>query len=235
MPEDPLAELMAGFGPVRRLLFGVPMLAGELPDFDPDDPDQAPEEPFPLFFSWLTRAVAEGVREPHAMTVATVDAEGCPDLRVVALHDADAHGWTFATDVTSPKARQLLGQPRAALGFHWREQARQIRIRGTVVRADAATAHADSLTRTAGSRAANLVGHQSEVLTDPAELPRAFAAALARIEAEPDTVDPGHALFTVRPASVEFWQGVPGRGHVRLRYRAVRPGSGPWTRERLWP
>ncbi|MEZ0066240.1 pyridoxamine 5'-phosphate oxidase [Streptacidiphilus sp. MAP12-20] len=216
---------------VRELLFGLPMLAGELPGFDPG---AAPEEPFPLFLEWFAEAVARGVREPHAMSLATIDAEGCPDLRVVALRDATAEGWTFATDAGSPKARQLAGQPQAAIGFHWREQGRQIRARGPVVRADAATAAADFLDRLPGSRAASLVGHQSEALTDPAALPHAFAAALARIEADPTTVAPDHALFTVRPVSVEFWQGVPGRGHIRVRYSAPR-ADGPWTRELLWP
>ncbi|WP_042430840.1 pyridoxine/pyridoxamine 5'-phosphate oxidase [Streptacidiphilus anmyonensis] len=216
---------------VRELLFGVPMLAGELPGFDPD---AAPAAPFPLFLAWLTQALDAGVREPHAMTLATVDADGCPDLRVVALRDATEAGWTFATQADSPKARQLAGQPQAAVLFHWREQARQIRVRGPVVRADAETTARDFLDRLPGSRAASLVGHQSEVLTDPSALPRAFEAALARVEAEPRTVDPLHALFTLTPRSVEFWQGVPGRGHIRLRYRAHRP-DGPWLRERLWP
>ncbi|WP_063771141.1 pyridoxine/pyridoxamine 5'-phosphate oxidase, partial [Streptacidiphilus neutrinimicus] len=216
---------------MRELLFGVPMLAGELPGFDPDG---APEEPFPLFLSWLREALAAGVREPHAMTLATVDAEGCPDLRVVALRDATEAGWSFATNADSPKGRQLAAQPQAAVLFHWREQGRQIRVRGPVVRADAETTARDFLDRLPGSRAASLVGHQSEVLGDPAALPRAFEAAFARVEAEPSTVDPLHALFTVTPRSVEFWQGMPGRGHIRLRYRAER-AAGPWVRERLWP
>ncbi|WP_236653424.1 pyridoxine/pyridoxamine 5'-phosphate oxidase [Streptacidiphilus melanogenes] len=216
---------------VRALLFGVPMLAGELPGFDAE---AAPEEPFPLFLAWLTEALVAGVREPHAMTLATVDADGCPDLRVVALRDATEAGWTFATNADSPKGRQLAGQPQAAVLFHWREQGRQIRVRGPVVRADAETTTRDFLDRLPGSRAASLVGRQSEVLTDPAALPRAFEDALARVEADPGTVDPLHALFTLSPRSVEFWQGVPGRGHIRLRYRADRAG-GPWLRERLWP
>ncbi|RAG86628.1 oxidase [Streptacidiphilus pinicola] len=214
---------------VRALLFGVPMLSGQLPAFDPD---AAPAEPFPLFVDWLTEALAAGVREPHAVSVATVDADGCPDLRVVALRDATEAGWSFATRADSPKGRQLAAQPQAALLFHWREQARQIRVRGSVLRADPETAARDFLDRLPGSRAANLVGHQSEVLADPAAFPPALDAALARVESEPDTVDPQHALFTVRPRTVEFWQGVPNRGHVRLRYRHAGEA---WTRERLWP
>jgi pyridoxamine 5'-phosphate oxidase len=231
---------------VRELLFGVPMLTPPLAAFDPAG---APAEPFPLFLEWLARAVAEGVSEPHAMTLATADAEGRPDLRVVALRDATADGWSFATGAHSAKARQLAARPQAALGFHWREQGRQIRLRGPVLRADPETTAADFRSRLPGSRAATLVGRQSEPLSDPALLPEALAAALARAVADPGLVSSEHALFVLRPTEVEFWQGDPGRGHVRLRYRAetgadTGAGAGSetgaavrpcWVRERLWP
>ncbi|MEY9969221.1 pyridoxamine 5'-phosphate oxidase [Streptacidiphilus sp. MAP12-16] len=243
-----------GLSKVRELLFGVPMLSGPLPGFEPQ---QAPEEPFPLFLAWLAQAVADGVSEPHAMTLATVDDAGCPDLRVVALRDAGPDGWSFATCADSPKSRQLAARPQAALGFHWREQGRQIRLRGPVVRAGAEVAAADFLSRLPGSRAATLVGRQSRPLADPALLSRAFAEAHARIAADPGLVDPGHALFMLRPTAVEFWQGDPARGHIRLRYRLDAPAAAvsdptsdlaselasasasdphpSWTRELLWP
>ncbi|MHA6759004.1 pyridoxine/pyridoxamine 5'-phosphate oxidase [Streptacidiphilus sp. PAMC 29251] len=214
---------------VRELLFGVPMLAPPLPSFDPR---AVPDAPFPLFLDWLRLAVAAGVSEPHAMTLATVDADGCPDLRIVALRDAAPDGWTFATGAGSAKGRQLAAQPQAALGFHWREQGRQIRLRGPVLQADPDAAAADFLSRLPGSRAASLVGHQSEPLADQELLAAAFAEALDRVTADPGLVDPEHAVFTVRPTDVEFWQGVPGRGHTRLRYTAE---GGSWTRELLWP
>ncbi|MFC1412549.1 pyridoxal 5'-phosphate synthase [Streptacidiphilus sp. N1-12] len=214
---------------VRELLFGVPMLAPPLASFDPL---AVPDAPFPLFLDWLRQAVAERVSEPHAMTLATVGEDGCPDLRIVALRDANPGGWTFATGAHSAKGRQLTARPQAALGFHWREQGRQIRLRGPVLRVDAALAAADFRSRPVTSRAANLVGHQSEPLADPALVPAAFAEALARAAADPELVDPEHSLFTVRPTSVEFWQGDPGRGHTRLRYTA---GADTWSRELLWP
>ncbi|MFC1421489.1 pyridoxine/pyridoxamine 5'-phosphate oxidase [Streptacidiphilus cavernicola] len=215
---------------VRELLFGVPMLAPPLGVFDPAT---APDAPFPLFLDWLRQAVAERVSEPHAMTLATVDRDGCPDLRVVALRDAGPDGWSFATGAGSAKGRQLAARPLAALGFHWREQGRQIRLRGPVVRADPETAAADFRSRLPGSRAASLVGRQSEPLADSALLAPAFAEALDRATADPSLVDPEHALFTVRPTAVEFWQGAPGRGHTRLRYTADADGG--WTRGLLWP
>ncbi|MFC1442759.1 pyridoxal 5'-phosphate synthase [Streptacidiphilus sp. N1-10] len=215
--------------PVRSLLFGVPMLREPLPSFDPS---AAPAEPFPLFLDWLTAALRSGVSEPHAMALATVDRDGLPDLRIVALRDATADGWLFATDADSPKSRQLTDRPQAALGFHWREQGRQIRLRGPVLRADAGTAAEDFRSRLPGSRAAILVGRQSEPLADRTLLDAAYAEALDRVTADPDLTTPAHALFLLRPVSAEFWQGSPGRGHTRLRYTATDAG---WTREQLWP
>ena len=225
----PLSTLSPVPSPVRALLFGVPMLREPLPSFHPSG---APAEPFPLFLDWLSEAIRSGVSEPHAMTLATVDREGRPDLRIVALRDATPDGWVFATDADSPKSRQLTDCPQAALGFHWREQGRQIRLRGPVVRADADTAAEDFRSRLPGSRAATLVGRQSEPLPDRALLAAAYAEALARVTADPELTTPAHALFVLRPVSAEFWQGSPGRGHTRLRYTAAAAG---WTREQLWP
>lgn len=217
---------------VRELLAGVPMLAPPLPEFAPE---LAPEEPFPLFRAWLAEAVAAGVREPNAMTLATVDpADPLPDARVVALREAGAAGFQFATTASGPKARQLAANPRAALLFHWREQGRQIRVRGAAELADPAACAADFTVRPPGSRAADLVGRQSEPLAARTELTAALASARARAEAEPEYVDPAHQLWTVVPLSVEFWQGSPDRAHIRLRYERPSPAA-PWRRGLLWP
>ena len=223
---------MSGERTVRQLLLGVPMLAPPLPGFDPE---QAPGGPFPLFVDWLAAAVSAGVREPHAVVLATADPDGAADARVVALRDATEAGWTFAAQRGSPKDRQMERNSRVALLFHWREQGRQIRVRGLARHADADASAADFLGRPPVSRAAGLVGRQSEPLAAPAELDAAFAAALARAEAEPELVDPAHTLVTVVADSVEFWQGDPGRAHVRLRYTRRDPQEPDWRRERLWP
>jgi pyridoxamine 5'-phosphate oxidase len=214
---------------VRGLLRGLPVLAGELPRFDPAD---TPGEPRELFLRWLAEAVHGGVREPQAMTLATVDEDGLPDLRVLILKEVDESGWQFATDRTSAKGRQVAGRPAAALGFHWREQGRQIRVRGTVLDLDRATSAADFLARPAASRVASLASAQSAVLTDPADLEKALAEAERTVAEAPETVAADHTVYAIDPVSVEFWQGDASRRHVRLRYR--RDGE-KWIKERLWP
>ncbi|MFG2053523.1 pyridoxal 5'-phosphate synthase [Micromonospora sp. NPDC048930] len=214
---------------IRDLLRGLPVLAHEMPPFDPGD---VPDAPVPLFASWLAGAIAAGVDEPHAMTLSTVDADGAPDARVLILKDLDDEGWSFATSSTSAKGRQLATEPRVALSFHWREQGRQVRVRGVARPADPEVSRRDFLARPLGSRIATMAGRQSEPLDRREALDGAFARARALVLNTPDLAPEAHTVYLVRPETVEFWQADRERRHVRLRYR--RAGEG-WERELLWP
>lgn len=213
----------------RDLLRSLPVFARPLPQFAPDN---TPEHPHDLFLSWLGEAVAAGVVEPHAMTLSTVDADGMPDSRVLLLKDLDDRGWQFATDADSAKGRQVTSRPQAALAFYWREQGRQVRVRGSVAPLDPETSASDFRARPVGSRVASLASRQSEVLTDPADLEQALAAAEEAVADDPDLLCASHTVYAVTPVAVEFWQGHADRRHVRLRYR--RAGDS-WTKELLWP
>ncbi|MEV7725311.1 pyridoxamine 5'-phosphate oxidase family protein [Streptomyces sp. NPDC087917] len=105
------------------------VFAGPLPAFDPES---APIEPVRLFLSWLVEAVTDGVRDPHAMTLSTVDAAGDPDARMPILKGVDASGRQFAGHAFSPKGGRLACHPRAALTSYWPEHGRQVRVRGPV-------------------------------------------------------------------------------------------------------
>jgi pyridoxamine 5'-phosphate oxidase len=214
---------------IRDQLRTLPVFDRPLPDFDTD---QVPDEPVSLFARWLSEAIDAKVIEPHAMTLSTVDAQGRPDARVLILRDVSPAGWQFWTSSTSAKGAQLAANPHAAVSFYWREQARQIRVRGQVSVADQATRDADFLARSDASRIASLIGHQSDVLADPAELTHEMEAARQRLAADPQLVAQDHTVYLLTPAEVEFWQGDHQRQHIRLRYR--RSGDG-WVTERLWP
>lgn len=177
--------------------------------------------------------MAAGQAEPHTLTLATVDAEGRPDVRTLMLHDADERGWHFATHSTSEKGRQLAARPHAALNFYWPAQGLQIRVRGTVTPVGRAESLADLHARSTGALAAALTGSQSEVLTSYDELVRASGAAWERARAEPDAEVESWTRYVVEPREAEFFQGDAQRRHVRLRYR--REAGGTWTRELLWP
>ncbi|MEV0986038.1 pyridoxal 5'-phosphate synthase [Streptomyces sp. NPDC049949] len=215
----------------RAALHSLRVWDGPLPGFDPD---AAPAEPLALFREWFLHAAAAGQAEPHTMSLATVDADGRPDVRTLMLHDADGHGWHFASHATSAKGRQLAGRPDAALGFYWPAVARQVRVRGRVTACGPHESRADLAVRSRGALAAALTGRQSEVLGSVDELRRVSEAAWERAGAEPDAPAPTWTRYVLDPTEVEFFQGDPARRHVRLRYRRSSDGTS-WTRELLWP
>ncbi|UYO96012.1 pyridoxamine 5'-phosphate oxidase family protein [Microbacterium sp. M28] len=130
-------------------LRGLPSLTGTPPD---PDPAAVPDDPETLFVEWIVGAVQAGVPEPHAMTLATVDAEGAPDARTVILKDVGGRGWAFAGHRASRKAEQLAARPVAALDFWWQPVMRAVRVRGSVVQADAADSAADLAARSPAAR-----------------------------------------------------------------------------------
>ncbi|MFD8984792.1 pyridoxal 5'-phosphate synthase [Streptomyces sp. NPDC059564] len=212
----------------RQWLRGLEVFAGPLPRFDPSG---APEDPVRLFVSWLFEAVTDGVRDPHAMTLSTVDSAGDPDARVLILKGVDASGWQFAGHAFSPKGGQLARHPRAALTFYWPEHGRQVRIRGRVTPGSAEDSAADFLGRSDTARAESLLARQSQYLTDASDRDQALEKALALIGREPSLVDSAWTLYTLAPAEIEFWQAAESRVHTRLRYE--RAGDG-WDRFQLW-
>lgn len=214
---------------LRELLRGIEVFSGELPDFDLTE---LPADPHELFIEWLLTAVRDGVREPHAMTLSTVDGAGAPDARVLILKNISAEGWEFASDARSRKGRDLAARPAAALTFYWPECARQVRVRGEVAAATVQDSAADFLARSTAARAEALLGRQSTPLAGSAERDSAVREAAARIDADPDLVSPDWTLYVLRPRRVEFWQGREDRGHTRVDYTR---GDAGWERGLLWP
>lgn len=153
------------------------------------------------------------------MSLATSDADGHPDVRIVMLHGADADGWAFATHATSRKGGHLAARPHAALVFYWPVLGRQVRVRGPVTAAPATESQGDLHARSTGALAAALTGRQSEVLGSVEELTRASEAAWERAQREPDAPVPSWTRYHLRPDEVEFFQGDERRRHVRLNYR----------------
>jgi len=115
--------------------------------------DELPADPASLFGTWIGEAVAHGVPEPHAATLATVDADGVPDARTLILKDVSSRGWAFAGHRESQKAAQLLAHPAAALNFWWQPIVRAVRVRGVVQEATPEESAADLGARSASARA----------------------------------------------------------------------------------
>ena len=201
----------------------------------PDDP-ALPADPVELFLSWLEEAVAADVVEPQVATLSTADASGAPDARTLLLKDVTERGWWFSSDLRSPKAGQLDARPAAALTFYWREQGRQVRVRGTVERGDADVSARDFRDRSETARAVAAASQQSEILSDASEYDAAVRSALSDMEADRSFVSGTWQAWCLVPVTVEFWHADPGRRHLRVRYRRTpSDGGARWRTDALWP
>ncbi|RZJ00167.1 MAG: pyridoxamine 5'-phosphate oxidase [Brevundimonas sp.] len=189
-------------------------------------------EPIGLFLDWLADARKTEPNDANAMTLATVDAAGLPDARMVLLKDIDARGFAFYSNRESAKGRELARHPAAALSFHWKSLRRQVRVRGGVEPVSAAEADAYFASRARESRIGAWASDQSSPIASRAELEAAVARETARF-ADQDVPRPEHWTgWRIIPDTVEFWRDRPFRLHDRLRFE--RDGDG-WTRVRLQP
>jgi pyridoxamine 5'-phosphate oxidase len=109
-------------------------------------------EPYALFGRWLEDATAAEPNDPNALALATVDADGMPNVRMVLLKGFDEDGFVFYTNYESTKGREVLGAMKAAMCFHWKSLRRQVRVRGPVEKVSDAEADAYFASRPRGSR-----------------------------------------------------------------------------------
>lgn len=189
-------------------------------------------DPMALFATWLGDADKSEPNDPNAMALATVDADGMPDVRMVLLKGFDLEGFVFYTNFESAKGTQILGSMKAALCFHWKSLRRQVRVRGPVEIVSDAEADAYYQTRPRGSRIGAWASKQSRELESRMALEKAVASYTARY-AIGDIPRPAHwSGFRIKPVAIEFWHDRPFRLHDRLRFE--REGDG-WMTSRLYP
>ena len=195
------------------------------------DEAAAASVPLQQFDRWFREALAAKLPEPNAMTLATVDGAGRPSTRIVLIKDYDERGFVWYTNYRSRKARELDGNPQAALQFHWVELERVVRIEGVVSKVGAEESDAYFATRPLDSRIGAWASPQSEVIPTRAVLVANAARYGAQFLLHPPR--PAHwGGYRLLPDCFEFWQGRRSRLHDRLRY--VRDGE-QWRRERLAP
>lgn len=189
-------------------------------------------DPIDQFRQWFDSAVAAGIKEPNAMTLATATADGRPSARMVLLKGVDQRGFIFFTNYLSRKGRELDQNPFAALVFYWPQLDRQVRVTGRVSKIPASESDAYFNSRPLGSRFSAAVSRQSE----PIESREALERALNILKAGYPEGGPERPTYwggyVVEPDEIEFWQQGEFRLHDRLRYR--RTGSA-WVVDRLSP
>lgn len=187
------------------------------------------------FDRWFADVVAAGVADPNAVVVATADADGAPDARVVLMKGYDEAGFLFGTSYASAKGAQLAVNPRAALVFPWHALQRQVRVTGRVERIGDAASDALWDPRPREAQLAAVASVQSTVVDSRAELEERVRLLDAETPEGPLPRPPAWGGYRVVPASVEFWQGGPGRLHDRLRFVRDDAEGGGWFVQRLAP
>lgn len=192
------------------------------------------DEPFELFANWLQDAKKKEINDANAMALATADADGLPDVRMVLLKDVDAEGFVFYTNLESAKGEQLAENSKAALCFHWKSLRRQVRVRGPIEPVSAEEADAYFNSRARDSRIGAWASKQSRPLESRFALEKAVAREAARFGLS-EVPRPDHwSGFRLKPVSIEFWRDRPFRLHDRMTFRRD-DFSSPWSITRLYP
>jgi len=192
------------------------------------------DEPFRLFDAWFTEAKASEPRDPNAMSLATVDADGLPNVRTVLLKGFDARGFSFYTNTESQKGRELGAARKAALLFYWKSLNRQVRIRGAVERVTAEEADAYFATRPKQAQIGAWASQQSRPLESRLAFEKAIALYAAKYVIGSVPRPPYWSGYRVLPISMEFWQDRPFRLHDRIEFRRTELGAS-WAKVRMYP
>ena len=201
--------------------------------------DSAPAgEPFALFAAWLAEATKSEPNDPTAMALATVDAAGRPDVRMVLMKDYDPRGFVFYSNVESQKGQELTGNPNASLLFHWKSLRRQIRIRGVVETVTDAEADAYFASRPKQAQLGSWASKQSRTLESRFAFEQAIATYAARYALTSVPRPPQWIGWRVKPHAIEFWHDRQFRLHDRMEFFRDKPDASPdtpWRKKRMYP
>lgn len=211
------------------------------PKYDPSaapPPDDAAlfaeNEPFALFESWFKEAKAKEPSDPNGMALATADASGFPDVRMVLMKGFDRHGFVFYSNAESAKGLQLEANARAAVVFYWKSLRRQVRVRGSIEAVSDAEADAYFESRDRGARLGAWASQQSRPLEDRLALEKRIAEYALKYGVG-DVPRPDYWRgYRLVPLSIEFWRDRPFRLHDRLVFTRNDAAS-PWAKARLYP
>ena len=191
------------------------------------------DDPFGIAQRWLEEATVAEPNDPNAAALATVDADGMPNTRVVLIKEIEANAFVFYTNYTSPKAQELDQAGKAAFVIHWKSLRRQIRVRGVIEREDGPQADAYYNSRPLMSRIGAWASRQSQ----PLESREALMAEVDRQSQERGEAParpPFWGGFRLTPLEMEFWADGEARLHDRFRWRRATPDA-DWTVSRLNP
>jgi pyridoxamine 5'-phosphate oxidase len=179
-------------------------------------------EPWELLTAWLP---ANDDPERPQMQLATVTAEGRPDVRTVLLTEFSPEGFWFHTDSRSRKAGQLQASSAVALLFLWPGFTRQLSVQG-----EAAVASREEIAAAYARRSDFLKQLAWQNTHDFAQLPQAERVARWQVFAEHADAShqpPTWTGYLVRPRRLTFWEGGVDTASLRTEFTATPSG---WER-----
>jgi pyridoxamine 5'-phosphate oxidase len=192
------------------------------------------DEPLRLFAAWIEDARKAEPADPEAMALATVDADGLPNVRMVLLKGFDQRGFVFYSNDGSQKGRELALHAKAGLAFHWKSLRRQVRLRGTVEPVSAAEADAYFASRPRTAQIGAWASKQSSPLESRHAFEKAIALHTAKFAIGAVPRPPFWVGYRVVPSVMEFWHDRPYRLHDRIEFRRAAADAA-WTKSRLYP
>jgi pyridoxamine 5'-phosphate oxidase len=193
----------------------------------------AGDDPFEIARRWLSEAEQSEVNDPNAIALATVDADGLPNARMVLLKEIEAAAFVFYTNYESAKARELDQAGKAAFVMHWKSLHRQIRVRGLVSKEDGPQADAYYRSRSLKSRLGAWASQQSRPLASRGALMAEVAKITALKGTNPDR-PPFWGGYRITPLEIEFWADGAFRLHDRFVWRRENVEK-MWCISRLSP
>jgi pyridoxamine 5'-phosphate oxidase len=194
----------------------------------------APDNPLELFGKWMKDAEGTEINDPNAMALATIDADGCPSVRMLLLKDFDTRGFVFYTNRQSRKGHALAANHRAAACFHWKTLRRQVRVEGRIELVSNAESDEYYKSRPFGSRVGAWASDQSRPLDSRTTLVDRVAAIEQDYAGREDDIPrPAHwGGYRLIPDAIEFWHDGEFRLHRRVVYT---PHGGSWDKVMLYP
>ena len=189
--------------------------------------------PIKQFEKWFQQALASGIEEPNAMTLATSTADGKPSVRIVLLKGINDNGFVFFTNYESKKGKQIHDNPFGGVVFFWKELERQVTIQGEIKKVSEQESDEYFASRPPESRIGAWSSPQSQVIENREVLEKNVAFFTNKYQSQNIPRPPHWGGYILLPTLIEFWQGGAGRLHDRLQYSIDTTNS--WIIQRLAP